>query len=68
MASIPTQIASCNNDSVIIEGDASVAPPPAPASSKPSHSFGHNLMPGHLLPVFPSYTGATVEEILATMA
>lgn len=42
--------------------DAAVAPPPPPPD-KASRSFGHSLMPGHLLPVFPSYTGATVDEI-----
>lgn len=36
----------------------------APAlSSKGVRSFGHSLMPGHILPVFPSYTGAVVDEI-----
>ncbi|GAA3746815.1 PDZ domain-containing protein [Terriglobus aquaticus] len=37
-------------------------PPPAPAAGKTSRYFG-SFMPGHLLPVFPSYTGATVDEI-----
>jgi serine protease Do len=51
-------------DPVDVAGDDPVsAPPPPVAAGKPSRSFGHSLMPGHLLPVFPSYTGATVDEI-----
>lgn len=49
-------------DDANVADDDSVAAPPPP-QGKPAHSFGHSLMPGHLLPVFPSYTGATVDEI-----
>lgn len=50
------------NNAVIADDDPTSTLPPA-SQGKASRSFGHSLMPGHLLPVFPSYTGATVDEI-----
>ena len=51
------------SDSTVSANDDATGPPPPAAQGKASRSFGHSLMPGHLLPYFPSYTGATVDEI-----
>ncbi len=51
------------SDSVNVADDAPASVPPPVAQGKASRYFGHSLMPGHLLPYFPSYTGATVDEI-----
>ena len=50
-------------DPVAIADDDAGSEPSPSVARKSAHSFGHSLMPGHLLPVFPSYTGATVDEI-----
>lgn len=55
--------APSDTDSASNAGNEPVGSPPPAVTSKPSHSFGRALMPNHLLPVFPSYTGATVDEI-----
>ncbi len=51
-----------SDNTAVADDDTLSATPPAPPG-KTSRTFGHSLMPGHLLPYFPSYTGATVDEI-----
>ncbi|WP_419804297.1 PDZ domain-containing protein [Terriglobus sp.] len=51
------------SDNTLTANDDNFGPPQPAVQGKASRSFGHSLMPGHLLPYFPSYTGATVDEI-----